>query len=157
MITKLKLLTLIPIVCYCSTFFFDAPFAAQEAIEKKEIRAAILDYVEGVYTADTTRIYRSVHPDLVKRGTSRNRDTGIYSPFREMTFKQLVELTRNWNKDGKRADFKSIKEIEIYDVQDKTAAAKLTAVWGTDYFHLAKIDEKWMIMNVLWQSMPTKE
>lgn len=157
MITKLKLIALIPLVCYCSSFFFHGPPLLRESADSKEVRAAILDYVEGVYMADTARIYRSVHPNLVKRGTSLNRETGAYSPFREMTFEQLVELTRNWNKDGTRADSNSIKEIEIYDVQDKTASAKLTAVWGTDYFHLAKIDGKWMIMNVLWQSLPLKK
>ena len=32
------------------------------------------------------------------------------------------------------------------------AIAKLTASWGTDYFLLAKMDGKWMIMQVLWQT-----
>ncbi len=37
-------------------------------IEQEAVRQAILDYVEGVYEADPTRIERSVHPDLAKRG-----------------------------------------------------------------------------------------
>lgn len=32
-----------------------------------------------------------------------------------------------------------------------------TAAWGIDYFHLAKLDGKWMIMNVRWQSIPDQE
>lgn len=156
MITKLKLLTLIPIICYFSSLVLEGPAPVKESDDTRQVREAILDYVEGVYTADTARIYRSVHPSLVKRGTVRNRDSGAYSAFNEMSFQQLLELTRNWNKDGKRADANSIREIEIYDVQDKTAAGKLTAVWGTDYFHLAKIDGKWMIMNVLWQTPQPK-
>ena len=46
------------------------------------------------------------------------------------------------------------KKIELFEVLDKTASAKLTANWGVDYFHLAKVDGKWQIMNVLWQSQP---
>jgi len=156
MITKLKLLTLIPIICYFSSFVLEGPAPVKESDDTRQVREAILDYVEGVYTADTARIHRSVNPSLVKRGSVRNRESGTYSAFNEMSFQQLLELTRNWNKDGKRADANSIREIEIYDVQDKTAAAKLTAVWGTDYFHLAKIDGKWMIMNVLWQTPQPK-
>ncbi len=26
-----------------------------------------------------------------------------------------------------------------------------------DYFHLAKYDGKWMIVNVLWQSLPPRK
>ena len=120
--------------------------------ERRLIQQSILDYVEGVYTADTLRIYRSIHPTLVKRGTWFDGSKGDYVPLQDMSFQQLVELTKSWNKDGSQANAQSVREIIIYDVQDKTAAAKLTAVWGTDYFHLAKLDGKWYIMNVLWQS-----
>ena len=40
------------------------------------------------------------------------------------------------------------------DVLDKTATAKLTADWGVDYFHLARFDGQWQIVNVMWQSPP---
>jgi hypothetical protein len=39
-------------------------------------------------------------------------------------------------------------------VQDQTAAAKLTASWGTDYLLLGKFDGTWMITSVIWQSLP---
>jgi len=37
----------------------------------------------------------------------------------------------------------TLKEIIIYDVQDHTASAKLIAVWGTNYMHLAKYNGRW--------------
>ena len=43
----------------------------------------------------------------------------------------------------------------MFDVQDQTASAKLTAYWGTDYFLLAKYDGQWMIRQVMWQEPPT--
>jgi hypothetical protein len=46
------------------------------------------------------------------------------------------------------------KKIEVLDYQDQTASAKLTAWWGTDYILLAKLDGRWMITHVLWQSSP---
>ncbi len=68
-----------------------------------------------------------------------------------MTFEQLIEVAKNWNKAGKlRKD--APKEVTIFDVLDQTATAKLVAEWGTDFMHLAKFEGKWMIVNVLWQS-----
>ena len=46
------------------------------------------------------------------------------------------------------------KQIVVFDVQDQTASAKLTAYWGTDYFLLAKYDGQWMIRPVMWQEPP---
>ena len=48
------------------------------------------------------------------------------------------------------------KEIAVFDVQDQTASAKLTAWWGTDYLLLGRHDGRWMITHVLWQSPPRR-
>lgn len=74
-----------------------------------------------------------------------------------MTHYQLYILYTTWNKDGKSVNENSPKEIEIFDVNSKTASAKLTAEWGIDLFHLAKVDNQWKIVNVIWQSQPEKE
>lgn len=150
--TKFFLLLLLAVVYISSSSFLEDSLQKEKSPDSDQVKQAILDYVEGVYTLDTTRIYRSVHPSLVKRGSWFDRKNGEYVPIQEMSFQQLISLTKTWNKDGKRANDSSIREIQIYDVQDKTATAKLSAVWGTDYFHLAKLEGKWYIMNVLWQS-----
>ncbi len=123
--------------------------------ETEAVRQAVLDYVEGVYNVDPARIERSVHPELTKLGFYRTQGKDGYSSGK-MTFAQLVELSKKWNKEGKLPKT-APKEITIFEVQDQTATAKLTAQWGTDYFHLAKYDGKWQIINVLWQSPPPKK
>ena len=46
-------------------------------------------------------------------------------------------------------------EVTVFEVMDKTASAKVVALWGMDYFHLVKgEDGNWMIYNVVWQSLP---
>lgn len=123
--------------------------------EREAVRQAVLDYVEGVYNVDPARIEHSVHPELAKRGFYREPGKDAYRESK-MTQTQLVELSKNWNKSGKlRKD--APKEITIFEVTDQTASAKLIAEWGMDYFHLAKYDGKWMIVNVLWQSLPAKK
>jgi hypothetical protein len=135
------------------TIFLAAPLTAQQPAnaDKEAVRQAVLDYVEGIYNVEPARIERSVHPNLAKLGFYRPPAEAAYRPGRTMAFQQLVEIARTYNKEGKlRKD--APKEIEIYDVLEQTATAKLTAEWGIDYMHLAKFDGKWMIVNVLWQS-----
>lgn len=124
--------------------------------DREAVRQAVLDYVEGIYNVQPERIERSVSPNLAKMGFYRPPAESAYRPGRSMTFQQLVEISKNFNKDGKlRKD--APKDIVIYDVLDQTATAKLTADWGTDYMHLAKVDGKWIIVNILWQSHPPKK
>ena len=131
--------------------------AAQDGnADREAVRQAVLDYVEGIYNVEPARIERSVSPNLAKMGFYRPPAETTYRPGRSMAFQQLVEIAKNFNKDGKLPK-DAPKDIVIYDVLDQTATAKLTAEWGTDYMHLAKIDGKWMIVNVLWQSHPPKK
>lgn len=138
-------------------FLFALPAAAQQGLDadREAVRQAVLDYVEGIYNVQPKRIERSVSPNLAKLGFYRPPTETAYRPGRSMAFQQLVEIAKTYNKEGKlRKD--APKDIQIYDVLDQTATVKLTAEWGIDYMHLAKMDGKWMIINVLWQSHPPK-
>jgi hypothetical protein len=128
--------------------------AAQADAEREAVRQAVLDYVEGIYEVNPARIERSVHPELAKRGFFVKRGETNYSSA-VMAYQQLVQLAATYNKNG-RVPKDAPKEVVIYDVSDQTATAKLTAVWGIDYIHLAKYDGKWKFVNVLWQSPPKK-
>ena len=137
--------------------FATPPANAQQPVDadREAVRQAVLDYVEGIYNVEPARIERSVHPNLAKLGFYRPPAEVAYRPGSKMAFQQLVEIAKTYNKAGKlRKD--APKEIAIFDVLDQTATVKLTAEWGIDYMHLAKIDGKWMIINVLWQSHPPK-
>ncbi|HEX8198170.1 MAG TPA: nuclear transport factor 2 family protein [Pyrinomonadaceae bacterium] len=125
---------------------------AQTKDDKEAVRQAALDYVESIYEVDPARAERSVHPDLAKRGFSVRKGETAYTP-NIMTFTQLVELAKTYNKNG-RIPKDAPKEVVVYEVSDQTASAKVTASWGIDYLHLAKYDGKWKIINILWQSPP---
>lgn len=127
----------------------------QTASDKEAVRQAVLDYVEGIYTNDPARVERSVHPNLAKLGFYRPPADSAYRPGATMTLARLLEVAKNFNKDGKLPK-NAPKEVVIYEVMDQTATAKLVADWGIDYMHLGKFDGKWQIINVLWQSHPPK-
>lgn len=135
------------------------PFSAIETNFKSSsnedlVEAAILDYVEGIYEVAPKRIEKSVSTELRKRGFWLNEEKKEYVDNLDMSYEELLDLASSWNKDGSRADENSPKEIQLFEVNDKTASAKLKAVWGVDYFHLAKTDDQWKIVNVIWQSLP---
>ena len=121
--------------------------------EADAVREAVLDYVEGIYQVEPERIKRSVHPELAKVGYWRKKDATEYREGR-MTYDELVELAGTWNAKGQVDAETAPKKIEIFDLMDQTATVKLSAHWGVDHMQLAKIEGKWMIMNVLWQSYP---
>lgn len=120
--------------------------------DRELVQAAVEDYVLGLYDAEPQRIERSVDTTLRKIGYYDYKGEAVNNA--PMTYKQLYDLSATWNKDGKRANSDSPKKIEIYEVHDKTASAKLTAQWGIDFMHLYKADGRWKIMNIMWQSDP---
>ena len=123
------------------------------ADDSEAIRAAVQDYVLGIYEVAPERIDRGVDTDLRKIGYWRKDATQPYTEM-EMSFDQLRELATKWNKDGKLDAKAGKQEIRVLDQLDVTAVARLDAEWGIDYFHLAKIEGQWKIVNVLWQSYP---
>ena len=130
-----------------------AVVAKSQADEDREaVRRAALDYIESIYEVDPAKVERSVHPDLTKRGFFMRQDQTAYTPA-TMTFAQLVELSKSYNKED-RVPKDAPKEVVIFEVSDQTASVKVTASWGIDYMHLAKYDGRWKIINVLWQSPP---
>ena len=73
-----------------------------------------------------------------------------------MTWPEFLAYARGVKQNNRQAPPTAPKRIELFDVQDQTASAKLTASWGTDYLLLGKYNGKWMISSVMWQSLPPR-
>jgi hypothetical protein len=129
---------------------------AQTAADSAAVRAAVLDYVDAIYRSDTARVVRSVRPSLAKLGVMRSAQGGAWREAR-MTYPQLLDVARTWNRDGRADPATAPRQVTLLDVLDHTASAKLVAAWGVDYLHVAKgADGRWTIVNVLWQSPPAR-
>ena len=124
--------------------------AFAQSDDRGAVRQAALDYVTAVYESRPELIERSVSPELTKHGFMRQKD-GTYrrSP---MTYQELLAVAKEWNADRKRDT--SVKEVIVGDVFDQTATAMVRAQWGVDFMQLAKIDGRWKILNIVWQSPP---
>ena len=144
---------MMPAVVAWALLAIGAPAAAQSASDSAGVRRAALDYVEGYYEGDTTKLVRSVSPRVYKYGYSRgaNGYQGTQMPYaRFMSFARGVQQGRNTPPPN------APKRVELLDVLDQTAAARLTAWWGTDYLLMAKENGRWMITHGLWQSPPPR-
>ena len=145
MIMLKNILCLLLIGCSCLS-------QAQPA--KDEVTNAVKDYVDAFYYGDTSKIHRSIHVNVVKYGYYIPKGKTIYEG-EPMSFKEMIDYAAGVKKRGASPDVEKFpKKIEVFDVQDQTASAKLTAWWGTDYLLLAKLNGRWMITHVLWQSPP---
>ncbi len=124
------------------------------AQDEQGIERAALDYIEGFYYGDTTKIIRSIHPDLSKDGYKLlDAETNSYKTY-NMTFEKAVNFARDVLIEPKYgAPEGAPKTIEILDAQDKIACVKITVYWGIDYLLLVKYGDKWMISKVLWQKV----
>ncbi|MDQ3750935.1 MAG: nuclear transport factor 2 family protein [Acidobacteriota bacterium] len=49
---------------------------------------------------------------------------------------------------------KQIKDVTILDVFENAASVKIVASDWIDYLHIAKFNERWVIVNVLWELKP---
>jgi len=132
-----------------------APLGAQSD-DREAVRRAVLDYVEGFYEGDSAKLARSVRPEIFKYGFWRARDSTRYAG-EQMKYAEFFDYARRVKQNNRQAPPTAPKTVDVYDVQNQTASAKLTASWGTDYLLLGKYDGKWMISSVLWQSPPRRE
>jgi hypothetical protein len=135
------------------SFFSLVALSTMAQDDKQQVTDAVTDYVDGFYYGDTTRILRSISPQVVKYGYYRKKDELKYNG-EPMSFREMLDYATSVSKRKNPDVDKLPKKVEVLDFQDQTASAKLTAWWGTDYILLAKQNGKWMITHVLWQSPP---
>jgi hypothetical protein len=140
--------------CLLLTALVAAPAAAraQTAADSAAIRAAALDYAEGWYEGNADRMTRALHPELVKRIVVSDTATGK-SVLQNMGASALVNGTRHGYGKSTAKD-KQQKDVRILDIFGNAASARATMAEWIDYMQLAKVDGRWVIVNVLWERKP---
>jgi hypothetical protein len=118
--------------------------------DKEAVRRAATDYLEGFYEGDTAKLVRVLRPEMFKYGFFKGKEATDYTGER-MTYAEALTYARNFKANKRTTPATAPKQVEIYEVLNQTAAAKVTAWWGIDYLLLGKYDGKWMISHILWQ------
>lgn len=123
--------------------------SAQSGADSAAIRAAALDYAEGWYEGNGERMARAVSPELVKRIVVRDTVTGR-DLIQGMGASVLVNSTRRGFGKATPPDHQE-KAVTILDVFRGSASVRVTMSDWIDYLHLARVDGRWQIVNVLWE------
>lgn len=127
---------------------------AQSDADRDAIKQAALNYAEGWYEGNAEKMESSLSPDLAKR-IARTNAQG-QSSLSQMTALTLVQATRGGSgKSTPKEEQK--KDVTILDAFGGAATVKLEMRDWIDYMHIAKLNGKWLIVNVLWETKPQRK
>jgi len=115
--------------------------------DQAAVRTAVLNYINSYYQTRPGLLEESVHANLKKRDVRRTPAGDAY--LNEMTRSQLIAYAKTANANGRWSE-SSRRDVVVFDIDGEIASAKLIADGWVDYFHLAKMDDRWLIVNVLW-------
>jgi Putative lumazine-binding len=116
------------------------------------IKTTALNYIEGWYEGDATRMESALHPELAKRIVTTDPKSG-HSQFGHMGAMQLVQNTRRGG-GSKTPKEQQQKDVTILDKFNNVAIIKIVASTWVDYLEMAKFNGEWKIINVLWELKP---
>jgi len=142
----MKFLCLLIVPFFLLQFAFAQTDEAQSAVEK-----TCMNYLEGFYEGDTMKIKSCFKASTYKIGFWKNKETGSYHSEGQMTYREAVNYARSVGEKKRFPPESAPKKVEVLDVMNHIASAKVTAWWGTDYILLSKTEEGWVIEQVLWE------
>jgi hypothetical protein len=123
----------------------NAPMDEREA-DEQAIRGVARAYLESWLDGDGGRMGSALHPMLAKRGLDYGQDlspAGLHHLDREYMVGSAAR--------GPRSQYGREIEITILDVADNVASVKVVSEPFIDYLHLARLDGRWSIVNVLYE------
>ena len=121
---------------------------AQERADSVGIRTAGLDYIEGYWSADSARMARALHPELVKRILNTDRQ-GRMSISNQGASQLIRGTAGGGGRETPEANRKA--DLRILDIFQNAAVARIDAGPWIDYLQLVKWQGRWVILNVLWE------
>ncbi len=125
----------------------------QKKDDEAQIEQVLRNYIESIYNTEPDLVHEFADTSLHKSGFyfSKKKQEWNYS---SMTYDELIHTAESYNaKNWIQND--APKSIELMEVKEKIAIAKVKAIWGFDYVLLAKKNENWKMDKVLWQSYGT--
>lgn len=122
--------------------------------DEAAIKQAAIDYMESYYASNTPQMERAVHHEVAKRHIIEREG---FQLVKNMGYTELVSLTKlEGKKWAKKKDEPLKVEVKILDIDGNIASIKASTNQYDffDYMHVAKINNEWKIINVLWDNHP---
>lgn len=131
--------------------FLACPLAfAAPADEEAAIRQAALNYVEGWYAGDAARVATALHPKLAKRSVWVKDGNATLV---ELSAQSLLEATAKGGGSKTPQELQQ-KDVALLDVFGNAASVRVTMRGWVEYLHMAKMDGRWVIVNMVLEPKP---
>jgi broad specificity phosphatase PhoE len=124
---------------------------SQDKSDQAQIETTLNNYIDAFYKGDTTKLKEAIKPRLNKFGYWKNKETGAYEYYAHMSYNKAMDFVQRMKDEGRSRDENEIRTVEVLDIGNHVASAKVIANWGIDYVLLSKDDDKWMIEQVIWE------
>ena len=125
-----------------------------EGVAAAEDRDAIVhachDYFTAWYTADAERMADCLHPNLAKRSVAREEDGRPWT-LRSLDARTMIDATREGRGTKRAPEGDRWMHIAVRDVYGRMASATVVSYPYVEYVHLAKFDDRWRIVNTIWE------
>ena len=122
--------------------------ATETSSDEAAVVSAALDYFEGWFEGDATRMDLALHPGLAKRSLSQVDPAS--TELRSLTKERMVELTAAGGGKDERPDGGLRIDVEVVDLYGNIATVVVRSAVYREYLHLVRTDEGWKIVNALW-------
>jgi Putative lumazine-binding len=116
------------------------------------IVAAALDYYEGWFDGESSRMQRALHPDLVERSLGDDGSSVDTISAREMIEATVEGIGGTRDPGVERRHI----EVRVDHVHGDIAAVTVTSAVYVDYLQLVRTREGWKIANVLWDRVTSE-
>ena len=120
---------------------------SQTTNDSIQIKQAALNYIEGWFYKDATRVDNAVHFEFVKRSIS-TRDS---IDFLGTINKSRMDFITLYHRDR---EYSLNTEVFILDAMPTIASVKVIFNECIEYLHIVKLNDKWKIVNNLFTGNP---
>jgi hypothetical protein len=108
------------------------------------IAAVVTDYFQAWFRGEPERMRAVLHPALSKRTPAQPGGPDL--TLDEDTAASMVDSAGR----GPRPQYEHWQEVEVLDVSVDIATAKVRSQPFVEYVHLARFDDRWLIINTLY-------
>jgi hypothetical protein len=125
-----------------------AMMGVPEADDRSQVEAVATEYFQAWFAGDGERIRATLHPHLAKRSLREPASNSLV--LHEDPTETLVEDTAS----GEGTGFEPTQEVTVCDLSEHIASVVVRSVPFTEYLHLAKFGDRWLIVNALYRVPP---
>ena len=115
-----------------------------ESTDEAAVISAVLDYFEGWFDGDASRMTGALHHALAKRALLADGQT-----LDETTAAWMIDATRRGvGRDVSRVDHRI--QVTVHDIHGRIANVTVRSTVYREYVQLIRMTEGWKIINTLY-------